>query len=224
MTADTNATISRLDLPYKDLILTGFLGVGKTTVGRHIALQLEVDFFDLDEEIELRELMSIAKIREQYGDSHLRMLEYDLCRQAVLMRRAVVVIPGAAMLDPRNARAFADAGQIVCLTCELGEALRRLHLSSDQHYRDATIRRRMLSRMRREFVVNEDPKILQFEVTHLTVEEEADLLIKLWVSEEPDRDRFRYGPLPPRLSPPKNPMGISKHRQPNKSLELKTEG
>lgn len=214
MSADTASTISRVDLPYKDLILTGFLGAGKTTVGRYIAAQLEVEFFDLDEEIELRELMSIAKIREQYGDSHLRNLEYDLCRQAALMRRAVVVIPGAAMLDPRNARAFVDAGQIVCLTCELGEALRRLHLSSEQHYRDVTIRRRMLSRMRREFVVTEDPKILQFEVTHLTVEEEADLLIKLWVSEEPDQKHFRYGPAQPGVSPPKNPTGLSRQKSP----------
>lgn len=213
MIADTTSTISRLDLPYKALVLTGFLGVGKTTVGRHIALQLEIDFFDLDEEIEMRELMSIAKIREQYGDSHLRMVEYDLCRQAALMRRAVVVIPGAAMLDPRNARAFAEAGQIVCLTCELGEALRRLHLSSEQHYRDVTIRRRMLSRIRREFVITEDPKILQFDVTHLTVEEEADLLIDLWGSETPNPEHFRYGPPQPRVSPPKNPMGLARQKQ-----------
>lgn len=212
--ADSTSTISGLDLPYKDLVLTGFLGVGKTTVGRHIALQLGVDFFDLDEEIELRELMSIAKIREQYGDSHLRTLEYDLCRQAALMRRAVVVIPGAAMLDPRNARAFTEAGQIVCLTCELGEALRRLHLSSEQHYRDVTIRRRMLSRMRREFAITEDPKILQFDVTHLTIEEETDLLIKLWIAEGPDEDYFRYGPPRPTAPPSKKPVGLSGRKQP----------
>lgn len=214
MTADT-VSISRLDLPYKDLVLTGFLGVGKTTVGRHIALQLGVDLFDLDEEIELRELMSIAKIREQFGDSHLRMLEYDLCRQAALMRRAVVVIPGGAMLDPRNARAFSDAGQIVCLTCELGEALRRLHLSSEQHYRDVTIRRRMLSRMRREYVITDDPHILQFDVTHLTVEEEADLLIKLWAGEEPDKDRFRYGSPRSIKAPSKKPVGLSGRKKPS---------
>jgi len=213
MTADT-APISRLDLPYKDLVLTGFLGVGKTTVGRYIAEQLEVDCFDLDEEIETRELMSIAKIREQFGDSHLRTLEYDLCRQAALMRRAVVVIPGAAMLDPRNARAFADAGQIVCLTCELGEALRRLHLSSEQHYRDVTIRRRMLSRMRREYVITSDPQILQFDVTHLTVEEEADLLIKLWIGEEPDKARFRYGSPQPTQTSPKHPIGLAGKKKP----------
>lgn len=213
MTADT-ASISRLDLPYKDLVLTGFLGVGKTTVGRHIARLLEVDFFDLDEEIEMRELMSIAKIREQFGDSHLRTLEYDLCRQAALMRRAVIAIPGGAMLDPRNARAFSEAGQIVCLTCELGEALRRLHLSSGQHYRDVAIRRRMLSRMHREYVITDDPQILQFDVTHLSIQEEADLLIKLWTGEEPDQERFRYGSPRPVKVPTKNLVGLSGRKKP----------
>jgi shikimate kinase len=212
----TDTTISRLDLPYKDLVLTGSLGVGKTTIGRHIGLRLGIDFFDLDEEIEVRELMSITKIRELYGDSHLRSLEYDLCRQAALMRRAVVVIPGGAMLDPRNFRAFSEAGQIVCLTCEMGEALRRLHLVSEQHYRDTSIRRRMLSRMRREYTITDDPQILKFDVTHLTVEEAADLLIDLWVGGEPDEKHFHYGPRQLVKPPAKIPVGLSEQGHPAK--------
>jgi shikimate kinase len=213
----TEAAISRLDLPYKDLVLTGSLGVGKTTIGRHIGLRLGVDFFDLDEEIEVRELMSITKIRELYGDSHLRSLEYDLCRQAALMRRAVVVIPGGAMLDPRNFRAFSEAGQIICLTCELGEALRRLHLVSEQHYRDTSIRRRLLSRMRREYAIADDPKILKFDVTHLAVEEAADLLIDLWAGGEPDEKHFHYGARLLAKPPIKTPVGLSEQGRPAKS-------
>jgi shikimate kinase len=75
------ATISRLDLTYKNLVLTGFLGVGKSTIGLHLVKRLGVEFLDIDDEIELREQMSIAKLRELYGDSRLRSLEHDLCRQ-----------------------------------------------------------------------------------------------------------------------------------------------
>lgn len=205
--------LTRLDLPYKNLVLTGFLGVGKTTLGREIARRLGVDFFDLDEEIELRELMSIAKLRELYGDSRLRTLEYDLCRQAALMRRAVVVIPGGAMLDPRNFGALSESGQVVCLTCELGEALRRLHLASEQHYRDATIRRRMLSRLRRESAITRDPQILQFDTTHLTIEEGVELLVKLWASGEAEGELFRYGPPPPIKPPARSLVGLSSRGQ-----------
>ncbi len=208
-------SISRLDLPYTNLVLTGFLGVGKSTIGRAIARQMKVEFFDMDEEIELRELMSIAKIRELYGDSRLRTLEHDLSRHAALMRRAVIVVPGAALLDARNYRTLAETGQVVVLTCELGEALRRLHLASEQHYRDATIRRRMLSRLRRERAVIDDARLLQLDTTHLTIEDETDLLVKLWMTGEPEGPLFRHGPAPRIRPPQKSPRGVSGRRPPD---------
>ena len=206
--------LSRLDLPYKNLVLTGFVGVGKTTVGRAVARQLSVEFLDVDEEIELRELMSISKIRELYGDSRLRALEHALCRQAALMRRAVIVTPGAALLDSRNYTLLEETGQVVCLVCELGEALRRLHLASEQHYRDPTIRRRTLSRLRREYAIVNDPRVLQLDTTHLPIEQEIELLIRLWVTGEPDEEHFRYGP-PPRIKPPiRPPIGLASRERP----------
>jgi shikimate kinase len=205
--------ISRLDLPYKNLILTGFVGVGKSTIGQAILRRLGVDYLDIDEEIELRELMSIAKLRELYGDSRLRSLEHDLCRQAALMRRGVIVAPGAALLDARNFDLLSEFGQIVCLTCELGEALHRMHLKSEQHYRDLTIRRRMLSRMRRERGIVNDVRILQLDTTHLTVDESVELLTTLWFTGEPEGPLFRYGPPPPIKPIPRPPVGLSARTQ-----------
>jgi shikimate kinase len=201
--------IPRLDLPYSNLVLTGFLGVGKTTIGRYIAREMGLDIVDVDEEIELREVMSIAKIREVYGDSRLRSLEHELCRHAALMRRSVVVVPGAALLDSRNYRLLNDTGTIIVLACELGEALRRLHLASEQHFRDHTIRRRMMSRLRREYAVIQDERLLQLDTTHLTIEEESELLVRTWLTGEPDDPRFRYGPPPPIIPPERPKVGIS---------------
>jgi shikimate kinase len=208
MLGDLSST-SRLDLPYRNLVLTGFLGVGKSTIAREIVRRLAVDFLDVDEEIELRELMSIAKLREVYGDTRLRALEHDLCRQAALMRRAVIVVPGAALLDTRNYDLMHETGIVVCLACELGEALRRMHLGSEQHYRDSTIRRRMLSRLRRERAIVDDPRILQLDTTHLRIEEEAGLLIQLWATGEPEGPLFQMGPRERIKPPPRPPMGLS---------------
>lgn len=202
-------SVERLDLPYKNLVISGFLGVGKSTIGRRIVRTLELDFLDVDEEIEIQEVMSIAKIRELYGDSRLKALEHEYCRTAALMRRAVVVVPGSALLDERNKQILGDTGLIVVLTCDLGEALRRLHMASEQHYRDKTIRHRMLSRLRREHAVVEDPSLLQIDTTYLSSDEEARLLVNYWLTGEPESEHFRYGP-PPRITPPKNPpVGIS---------------
>jgi shikimate kinase len=207
--SDDLSAFSRLELPYKNLVLTGFLGVGKTTIGRHIARRLGVDFLDVDEEIELRELMSIAKIRELYGDSRLRSLEHEFCSRGTLMRRSVIVASGAALLDARNFNALSDTGLVVVLACELGEALRRLHLANRQQFRDPTLRRRMLSRLRRERQIINRPDLLQLDTTHLTIEQESELLYGLWATGEPKGEHFRHGPAPPIRSPLKAPVGLS---------------
>ncbi|MGF1505681.1 MAG: shikimate kinase [Anaerolineae bacterium] len=202
--------LTRPDLPFKNLTITGFLGVGKSTVARTIANRLGTSMFDIDDEIELRELMSITKIREQYGDSRLRKLEHELSREAALMRRAVIVMPGAALRDGRNYRLMEETSIVICLMCELGEALRRLHLKNEIAYRDPQIRGRMIGRIRRESEVVNDPRILQLDTTHLTVDEQVDLLIDLWAAAgEPGDERFRYGP-PPRITPPRRtPVGLT---------------
>jgi shikimate kinase len=205
----TLVSVNRIDLPFKNLLITGFLGVGKTTIGRAVAKRLGVDFFDLDEEIEMRELMSIAKLREQYGDSRLKSIEYDLCRQAALMRKSVLIIPGAALLEPRTFGPLTEVSTVVCLTCELGEAMRRLHLTSDQQYRDAVIRRRMLSRLRREYEIVRDPNILQLDTTHLATDEEMGLLIKVWATGHADHPAFHMGPKPAFKPLSHGPMGVS---------------
>ena len=132
----TDNSISRLDLPYRNLILTGFVGVGKSTAGRAIAERLEVDLMDVDEEIVRREGMSITRIRQEFGDARLKILEADVCREAAFMRQAVVVVSGAALLDQRNADLLGGTGRVVCLTCEMGEALRRLHMAYEESFRD----------------------------------------------------------------------------------------
>jgi len=219
--ADQNT--SKLDLPYHNLVLTGFLGVGKTTVARDIAGKLGVEYLDIDDQIELRELMSISKIQEQYGESRLKKLEHDLCRQAALMRRSIIVLPGTAMLDSRNYELMEQTGVIVVLTCELGEALRRLHKENDQRYRDPELRGRMLARIRREHQIVNDERLIQLDSTHLTIDEEAKLLSELWFAGEINHPLFRKGPKKGILPPEKQRIRLKEFispQQPSRSLEI----
>jgi shikimate kinase len=177
--------ISRLDLPYQNLILTGFVGVGKTTVGKAIADKLEVDFMDVDEEIVRREGMSIRQIRQEFGDARLKILEADVCRESAFRRQAVIVVSGAALLDQRNADLLGGTGQVACLTCEMGEALRRLHMAYEETFRDPKERQHLLSRLRREYGIVDDERHVQIDTTHLTIEEVVDELVHLWQYGEP---------------------------------------
>ena len=181
----TEDATSRLDLPYENLVIAGFVGVGKSTAGRAIADQLDVELVDVDEEIIQREGMSIRRIRQEYGDARLRMVEGDICREAALRRQAVIVVSGAALLDQRNADLLGDTGRVVCLTCELGEALRRLHMAYEEDFRDLKERQHLISRLRREYGIVDDERYLQFNTTHLGVEEVVAELVHLWEHGEP---------------------------------------
>jgi shikimate kinase len=178
-------------------------------VAVEIARALEVDVMDLDDAIELQEMMSISKIREQYGDSRLKKLEHDLCRKAALMRRSVIVVPGAALLDSRNYPLLSERGIIAVITCELGEALRRLHQGSALHFRDRTLRGRMIGRIRREYKIISDPAFLQLDTTHLSITEQRDILINLWLTGKPNHPLVRTGPGPQIKPPPRNPVGLT---------------
>lgn len=173
-------SISRLDLPYENLILAGVVGVGKSTVGAAIAALAEVDFVDVDEEITRREEMSITDIRREYGDARLKVLEADVCREAAFKRQAVIVVGGAAILDQRNADLLSGTGRVVVLTCEMGEALRRLHMSYEEAFRDPKERQYLISRLRREYGIVDDERFVQIDTTHLTTDQVVDELVHLW--------------------------------------------
>lgn len=95
--------------------LTGFMGTGKSTVGRRLAEALERPFIDTDAEIELRAGMTILDLFSRHGEPHFRALERDVIAD-VVTRDAVIATGGGAIVDDVNYRAMHAAGPIVCLT------------------------------------------------------------------------------------------------------------
>lgn len=172
--------ITRLDLPYQNLILAGFVGVGKSTVGKAIASKLDVEIADIDDLIVKRERMGIRQIRQELGDARLKTLENDVVREAAFLRQAVIVVGGAAMLNQRNADLLSGTGRVISITCELGEALHRLHMAYEDIFRDAQERRHLISRLRREFGIADSDRYPQIDTTHLTIEQTVQELIFFW--------------------------------------------
>jgi shikimate kinase len=76
------------------LVLTGFMGAGKTTVGRLLALRLGWDFLDLDAYIESRTGLSVPSIFAAHGEKHFRQLESEALASALGRRNAVLALGG----------------------------------------------------------------------------------------------------------------------------------
>ena len=82
--------------------LTGFKGVGKTTLGRRLAEALGLPFFDSDAFIEAKCGLSIAQLYEAKGNAHFRQLEHEAIRELSTLERGVVALGGGSLVDPRN--------------------------------------------------------------------------------------------------------------------------
>ena len=104
--------------PARHIVLTGFMGTGKTVVGRRLAEILGCDFVDTDALIEEREGLTITEIFAQRGEETFRGLERDLCRELAGRENLVVATGGGTLVPQENFDAMAARGRILLLHCE----------------------------------------------------------------------------------------------------------
>jgi shikimate kinase len=97
------------------IYLTGFMGSGKSTVGRRLAEQLGMPFADLDEEIERRAGMKVREIFERHGEPAFRQLEHEVLRATAERPDVVVATGGGTVAFEANERWIRTHGLSVWL-------------------------------------------------------------------------------------------------------------
>lgn len=118
------------------LYLVGFMGSGKSTVGRALAEELGWRFIDLDEEIERRENTSVSEIFDQRGEAAFRQIEtavlHERIRHVQTGHPQVVSLGGGALLAQENFELVSNNGVTIWLDCEFSHIERRI---ANQHHR-----------------------------------------------------------------------------------------
>ena len=112
------------------IVLVGFMGAGKTTIGRLLAERLGIPFVDVDAVIERREQRLIREIFEQSGEEEFRRIEHDAVVESLNGPDAVVALGGGAVENPGTLRAL-DSVFVVFLEVEFDEAM--LRIGRDQY-------------------------------------------------------------------------------------------
>ena len=106
--------------------LAGFMGSGKSTVGRLVARRLLWNFLDLDGVIERHQGRPVSRIFAESGGSHFRKVERHVLRQVALKPATVVALGGGTLIDP-DARALCrERAAVVWLQCPLDVIEKRL--------------------------------------------------------------------------------------------------
>lgn len=112
------------------IYLTGFMGAGKSAVGRELARLLRRPFVDLDAAVEREAGASVAALFARRGEAAFRRLERKALLRAAKRPGAVVALGGGTLLDPRH-RAAVRKGVLVALSCSRAELVRRLRPERD---------------------------------------------------------------------------------------------
>lgn len=97
------------------IVLCGFMGSGKTVVGRELAKIMGCKFVDTDEMIEAEQGMAIKAIFATRGEEYFRDLEHEICKKVADMKNCVVSTGGGAMTYQRNVAAIKQGSKVVFL-------------------------------------------------------------------------------------------------------------
>ncbi|WP_298628709.1 shikimate kinase [uncultured Thermus sp.] len=109
--------MARLEIPRPAtfISLTGFMGVGKSRIGRELARTLMLHFIDLDRYIERRTGISIPDIFRHLGEETFRKMEREAVGELMQKEYLVLSLGGGTFMDPENRKRLLQRGPVVAL-------------------------------------------------------------------------------------------------------------
>ena len=116
----------------KNIVLTGFMGTGKSEVSRELSKVLGWDVIDIDTEIEKSQRMKITAIFKQFGEPRFRDIEAEMIKNLSKNKNVIISTGGGAVLRQENMDALRENGVIICLTATSETILKRINNNNDR--------------------------------------------------------------------------------------------
>ena len=130
----------------KNIVLIGFMGTGKTTTGRLLAMRLGRPFIDIDWRIENETGLSVSNIFYEYGEAVFRQKEAEMIARVARYSNSVIATGGGSVVFPENVMRLKKNGVLIALNASLEVILERT---------DRRMTRPLLARPDREVYVAE---------------------------------------------------------------------
>lgn len=160
----------------QNLVITGFMGTGKSTVGRIVAEKLGRPFIDTDEEIVRRVGMSIPEMFQRQGEQGFRHVERRMCRFLAAQGGYVISTGGGMLVDESNRDVMIASGMVICLTASPEVIMARLSVDKIERPLLKGDWRGLLEK--RKSAYNAIP--YQVDTTDKTPEVIAEEIVRLW--------------------------------------------
>jgi shikimate kinase len=165
----------------KNIVLTGFMGTGKTAVGRELARLLDMKLIDVDTEIEVSREMTVNEIFRKFGEPVFREIETDIIKKVSRNRQVIISTGGGAVLKQENMETLRETGIIVCLMALPETILQRTGSTNDRpllHVENPLEKIRQLMDFRKPYYEKADIVIATEGKTPLQIAEEIAEKVK----------------------------------------------
>jgi len=162
-----------------NIYLVGFMGTGKTSVGRLLAKQTGWNFVDLDELIELKEQRRIVDIFAKEGEPYFRKIEKKILKEVSTQKKFVVACGGGVVLDKDNIKLMKKTGILVTLSATSQVILKRVSASLRRpllNVKDQRKRIELLLKMRQPYYMQANKVI---DTSSLTIKQVAVKIYKI---------------------------------------------
>lgn len=116
----------------RNIYLIGFMGVGKSTIGRLLSKEMKGQLIEMDETIEKEQDMTINEIFARHGETHFRDLESELVERIAGEEGKIVSCGGGAVLRPLNVENMKKSGTIVFLSATPETIYKRVRYSTNR--------------------------------------------------------------------------------------------
>ena len=179
------------DVP-ENIVLVGFMGSGKSTVGRMLARQLRFRFLDTDKLVEEREWATIPEIFAQHGEAYFRECETSALESLRGVRQHILATGGGIVTVPGNIPLLRSLGLVVLLKADPEEIYRRVSRNSERPLLQVEDpRRRVLDLMVARLPLYESAAHFQVDSTRLRHEDVTAKIVD-------EAHRFFHWPKPVR--------------------------
>jgi shikimate kinase len=167
----------------ENIIITGFMGTGKSVVAKELARKLKMEFIDMDWIVEEGQGMSIADIFSRYGENYFRQQENKLVKELSQKENMIIATGGGTLLSSDNARILGQRGQIICLYADSRTIYNRVKRRNNRPLLKGENVLSDIDRLLEERKKIYDNIKWKIDTTNLNIQEVTDKIIALLKSE-----------------------------------------
>jgi shikimate kinase len=161
----------------RNIVLVGFMGVGKTTTGQLLAKKLKRRFIDLDQEIEAKSGKPVSEIFRLHGEEFFREQERLAIRELLPQGNVIIATGGGVMQQPENVDNLKKHGWMVCLEASVDTIISRIGTDKTRPLLNEPNREELIGKLLQERMPSYRLADFTVNTNKITPDEVADRII-----------------------------------------------